>query len=66
MATEVTLDELEDAIKRGLFVLDVREQNEWDAGYLHGATHAPKGMISFTIANTYCNYANAFKFLFSI
>ena len=32
-------------------LIDVREQNEWDAGYLHGATHAPKGMISFTIPN---------------
>ena len=32
-------------------LIDVREQNEWDAGYLKGATHAPKGTISFTIAN---------------
>ena len=32
-------------------LIDVREQSEWDAGYLHGATHAPKGMISFTIAH---------------
>ena len=32
-------------------LIDVREQNEWDAGYLQGATHAPKGMISFTIPN---------------
>ena len=32
-------------------LIDVREQNEWDAGYLQGATHAPKGTISFTIAN---------------
>jgi len=32
-------------------LIDVREQNEWDAGYLHGATHAPKGTISFAIAN---------------
>ena len=32
-------------------LIDVREQNEWDAGYLHGATHAPKGTISFTIGN---------------
>ena len=32
-------------------LIDVREQNEWDAGYLHGATHAPQGTISFTIAN---------------
>lgn len=31
-------------------LIDVREQNEWDAGYLHGATHAPKGTISFAIA----------------
>ncbi|MFZ9142103.1 MAG: rhodanese-like domain-containing protein, partial [Candidatus Limnocylindrus sp.] len=32
-------------------LIDVREQDEWDAGYLHGAVHAPKGTIGFTIAN---------------
>ena len=32
-------------------LIDVREQNEWDAGYLRGATHAPKGTISFAIGN---------------
>jgi molybdopterin/thiamine biosynthesis adenylyltransferase/rhodanese-related sulfurtransferase len=32
-------------------LIDVREQNEWDAGYLRGAVHAPKGTISFTIAS---------------
>ena len=32
-------------------LIDVREQNEWDAGYLAGATHVPKGVISFTIPN---------------
>lgn len=32
-------------------LIDVREQSEWDAGYLQGATHAPKGTIGFTIAS---------------
>ena len=30
-------------------LIDVREQNEWDSGYLKGATHAPKGTIFFRI-----------------
>ena len=30
MATEVTLDELADVIDRGGFVLDVREDHEWN------------------------------------
>jgi rhodanese-related sulfurtransferase len=43
MATEVTLDELEDAIKRGGYVLDVREQDEWNEGHVPGAHHIPLG-----------------------
>lgn len=45
MATEVTLDELEDAIKRGFFVLDVREQDEWNEGHVPGAKHIPLGSL---------------------
>lgn len=45
MATEVTLDELEDAIKRGGFVLDVREQDEWNEGHVPGAHHIPLGEL---------------------
>ncbi|MEY4311213.1 MAG: hypothetical protein RLZ71_1139 [Actinomycetota bacterium] len=43
MATEVTLEELEDAIKRGGYVLDVREQDEWNEGHVPGAHHIPLG-----------------------
>ena len=50
MATEVTLDELEDAIKRGFFVLDVREQNEWDEGHVPGAKLIPLGQLQERIA----------------
>ena len=45
MATEVTLDQLEDAIKRGFFVLDVREQDEWNEGHVPGAKHIPLGNL---------------------
>ena len=45
MATEVTLDELEDAIKRGGYVLDVREQDEWNEGHVPGAHHIPLGEL---------------------
>ncbi len=45
MATEVTLDQLEDAIKRGFFVLDVREQDEWNEGHVPGAKHIPLGSL---------------------
>lgn len=31
-------------------LVDVREQDEWDAGYLQGATHAPNTIISIAIA----------------
>jgi len=31
-------------------LIDIREQDEWDAGYLQSATHAPQTMTSITIA----------------
>jgi len=41
MATEVTLDELADVIDRGGFVLDVREDHEWEEGHDPKAQHIP-------------------------
>jgi len=46
MATEVTLDELADVIDRGGFVLDVREQDEWDAGHVPNAHHIPMNEVA--------------------
>lgn len=39
MAHEVSIDELEQAIAQGAFVLDVRESDEFDSGHVPGAKH---------------------------
>jgi rhodanese-related sulfurtransferase len=41
MATEVTVKELADAIEHGGFVLDVREDFEWEEGHVPSALHIP-------------------------
>lgn len=33
-----------------VFFLDVREQNEWDAGHIDGATHVPMGQLRNRLA----------------
>jgi len=45
MATEVTLDELADVIDRGGFVLDVREDHEWQEGHVPNAHHIPMNEV---------------------
>jgi rhodanese-related sulfurtransferase len=35
MANEVTIEELESAIAEGKFVVDVREDYEFEAGHVH-------------------------------
>ena len=40
---EVTVEQLEDLA--GYTVLDVREQDEFDAGHIPGAVHIPRGFI---------------------
>ncbi len=45
MATEVTIEELADVIDRGGFVLDVREQDEWDQGHVPNAHHIPMNEV---------------------
>jgi rhodanese-related sulfurtransferase len=41
MANEVTINELEQAIKEGAFVLDVREDWEFENGHVPNAHHIP-------------------------
>lgn len=39
MAQEVTIDELEQAIAQGAFVVDVREDHEFETGHVPNAHH---------------------------
>lgn len=45
MATEVTIDDLADAISHGAYVLDVREQEEYDEAHVPGVTLIPLGQL---------------------
>ncbi|MEI7420203.1 MAG: rhodanese-like domain-containing protein [Actinomycetes bacterium] len=46
MATEVTLDELADVIDHGGYVLDVREDYEWEEGHVPNAHHIPMNEVA--------------------
>lgn len=50
MATEVTISELADAIGRNGFVLDVREDHEWQDGHVPLAKHIPMNDVPARIA----------------
>lgn len=41
MIPEVEIDGVPDPLPQGLVVLDVREDDEWAAGHIHGAVHIP-------------------------
>ena len=45
MATEVTIDDLELAIAAGEFVVDVREDYEFEAGHVPNAHHIPLSTV---------------------
>ena len=45
MAKEVTIDELEHAIAQNAHVVDVREQDEFDAGHVPNAHHIPLNTV---------------------
>ena len=45
MAAEVTINELEQAIERGAFVLDVRESDEFANGHVPEARHIPLNSV---------------------
>jgi rhodanese-related sulfurtransferase len=42
---ETDINELPAELPAGLVVLDVREDDEWDAGHIDGATHIPLGQL---------------------
>jgi len=46
MATEVTTDDLEQAIANGAWVLDVREPWEFEEGHVPTAHHIPLGELA--------------------
>lgn len=41
MIPTVAISGVPDPLPEGLVVLDVREQDEWDAGHIAGAVHVP-------------------------
>ena len=45
VSAEVTAEGAVDVIGEGGFLLDVREQSEWNAGHAPEATHIPLGQI---------------------
>jgi molybdopterin/thiamine biosynthesis adenylyltransferase/rhodanese-related sulfurtransferase len=49
---EVSDAELGERIQRGdtLIIIDVREQHEWDEGYVPGSVHVPRGHLESRIA----------------
>jgi rhodanese-related sulfurtransferase len=49
----VTADQLMKKIDEGemILLLDVREPNEFNAGYIPGAVNMPRGVVEFNIAN---------------
>lgn len=42
----VAISGVPDPLPEGLAVLDVREQDEWDAGHIEGAVHLPMSSIT--------------------
>ena len=50
MATEVTIDDLADAISHGAYVLDVREQEEYDEVHVPGVVLIPLGQLEDRIS----------------
>ncbi len=51
MANEVSIDDLEKAIKEGAFVLDVREPDEFANGHVPEARHIPLKSVSEQLEN---------------
>ena len=45
MANEVNIDELEGAIAQGAFVVDVREDHEFETGHVPHAHHIPLSTV---------------------
>jgi rhodanese-related sulfurtransferase len=50
---EVSVDETLKRINRGAKLIDVREDNEWDAAHALGAIHLGRGVIERDIVQTF-------------
>jgi rhodanese-related sulfurtransferase len=46
LSSEVSVKEAQTMVANGAFLLDVREQSEWDEGHVQGATLIPLGELS--------------------
>lgn len=50
---EVTVEETQQRMNEGARLIDVREDNEWDAAHASGATHMGRGIIERDIVQTF-------------
>lgn len=50
---EITVDETIERQKNGARLIDVREDNEWEAGHAAGAIHLGRGVIERDIVQTF-------------
>ena len=50
---EVSVEETRDRVNHGAKLIDVREDNEWDAGHATGAKHMGRGVIERDIVQTF-------------
>ena len=50
---EVSVSEARDHMEQGAVLVDVREDNEWEAGHAAGARHMGRGVIERDIVQTY-------------
>lgn len=48
---EVPLEQAEQAIRQADVLIDVREADEFAAGHLPGAIHAPRGVLEFKLSS---------------
>lgn len=50
---EVSVDETLRRMEQGAILIDVREDNEWEAGHAKGAVHIGRGVIERDIVHLY-------------
>jgi rhodanese-related sulfurtransferase len=50
---EVSVAETQERMNKGAKLIDVREDNEWDAAHAAGATHMARGIIERDIVQTF-------------
>lgn len=48
---EVPIEQAEQAIRQADVLIDVREADEFTAGHLPGAIHAPRGVLEFKLSS---------------